>query len=182
VDAHLTRPAGRSTLGRVLAVWLLFLTVGIALLGSTGTRINLSGSPPLGFYRLTAAGIGRGAFVTVCPDPTHPAIQLAHERGYLAPGWGCDGEVAPLLKRVLALPGDQVAVQEDGIQVNGQQIERSARLVADRAGRPMPRPAGGTVPAGQVWVLGDAPASFDSRYFGPVSIPGAAAPLLTRQR
>jgi len=44
----------RNTLVGVLAVWLLLITTGIALLSGTGIRINLSGSLPLGFYRLTA--------------------------------------------------------------------------------------------------------------------------------
>jgi len=73
MDAHLTRPAGRNTLGGVLAVWLLLLTTGIAVLAGTGIRINLSGSFPLGFYRLTAAGIERGALVAACPDLTDPS-------------------------------------------------------------------------------------------------------------
>jgi len=76
VDAHLTRPAGRSTLSRVLAVWLLLITTGSALLAGIGIRINLSGSLPLGVYRLTAASIERGAFVAACPNMTnHPALQ-----------------------------------------------------------------------------------------------------------
>ena len=66
MDAHLNRPTGRSTLSRVLAVWLRLLTTGIALLAGTGLRLNLSGSLPLGFYRLTAAGIERGALMTAC--------------------------------------------------------------------------------------------------------------------
>jgi len=172
MDAYVTEPTARNTLVAALAVWLLLLTTGIALLAGTGIRINLSSSMPVGFYRLTAASIERGALVVACPDMTHPALQRAYERGYLPPGWGCDGGIAPLLKRVLALPGDWVAIHEDGITVNGQLIANSAWLEVDQLGRPMPPlPATGAVPAGYVWLFSDhAPESFDSRYFGPVAL------------
>jgi len=53
------------------------------------------------------------------------------------------------LKRVLALPGDWVAIHEDGTLVNGQPIANGARLVADRAGRSLPPLlAAGEVPGG----------------------------------
>jgi len=64
------------------------------------------------------------------------------------------GGITPLLKRVLALPGDWVDVSPDGLRVNGRKIEHSPRLVADHAGQPRPPPpALGAVPAGYVWLL-----------------------------
>ena len=107
-------------------------------------------------------------------------MQRARERGYLAPGWGCDGGVAPLLKQVVALPGDWVDVSPDGIRVNGREIANSARLAVDGAGRPMPPPAAGEVPAGHIWLFSGHAQSFDSRYFGPVAraaVIGTVAPL-----
>jgi len=68
------------------------------------------------------------------------------------------------------LLGHSVEVVQEGILVNGQEVENSARLESDSAGRPLPPlPASGRVPPGHVWLFSDyTPESFDSRYFGPV--------------
>jgi len=133
--------------------------------------INISGSLPLGFYKkITSAQIERGAIVVVCPDLENPAIQLGKERGYLSAGWGCKGRLRPLMKRVLALPGDLVEISEGSVRVNGRKIKYSSRLEVDGARRPLPLlPASGEVPNGYVWLFsGYSPSSFDSRYFGPI--------------
>jgi len=155
----------------LLVTWFLLLVAAVAFLASTNTRINLTGSLPLGFYRIAPASIERGTLVSACPDLSNPAIQVARERGYLLSGWfTCKGGVAPLLKYVLALPGDSVEVAQKGILVNGQEIANSARLASDSAGRPLPPPpASGEVLVGHVWLFSDYTSeSFDSRYFGPV--------------
>jgi len=173
-------------LASVLAIWLLLLTASAVFMASGGIRINLSGSLPLGLYRLTSSELERGSLVAVCPELSNPAVRVARERGYLEPVWfTCDGGMAALLKQILALPGDWVDVSPDGIRVNGREIENSARLAVDGAGRPLPPlPVSGEVPAGHVWLFsGHAPESFDSRYFGPVShaaIRGTATPIWNR--
>lgn len=76
-----------------------------------------------------------------------------------------------MLKRVAAMGGDRVLAQDDGVWVEGRRLPLSARLVADAAGRLLPRPAPAQrrlAPA-QLWVMSDTnPRSFDSRYFGPI--------------
>jgi len=69
VDAYITEPAARNTLGGVLAVWLLLLTAGIVFRAGSGIRMNFSGSMPVGFYRLTDARIERGALVAALALP-----------------------------------------------------------------------------------------------------------------
>jgi len=89
--------------------------------------------------------------------------------------------VAPLLKQVVALPGDWVDVSPDGIRVNGREIANSARLAVDGAGRPLPPlSVSGEVPADHVWLFSGHAQSFDLRYFGPAAraaVIGTVAPL-----
>jgi len=156
---------------QVLGVSLLFFAIAATFLTVSGIRINLTDSMPLGFYRMTPGKIERGSIAMICPDLTNPAVRVAYERGYFPARWfACEGGVAPLLKPVLALPGDLVEVAQEGIRVNGQEIENSGRLASDSAGRPLPWLASsGEVPARHVWLFSNySPASFDSRYFGTV--------------
>jgi type IV secretory pathway protease TraF len=71
----------------------------------------------------------------------------------------------PLVKRVAAAAGDEVCALGHEIFVNGRWI--AERLAADGASRPMPLWSGCVRLRGrQLFLLMDAPASFDGRYFG----------------
>lgn len=66
------------------------------------------------------------------------------------------------VKRIAALPGDEVVVRNGLVSVNGQVVNRGVSL-----GNPPDRSL--TVDAGNVFVLGDnSGQSWDSRFFGPV--------------
>jgi len=90
----------------------------------------------------------------------------------------------PMLKRVLALPGqtvcrDRLAITVDGIDV-GEAHERDGR------GRPLPNWQGCRVIAdGDVFVMNWQSAdSLDSRYFGPLpatAVIGRAVPVWTNE-
>jgi len=71
-----------------------------------------------------------------------------------------------LNKRVAGLPGDHIVVNEQGVFVNG--IKRADGLaLAGTFGRtPAAFTRRLTVPEGHFFMLGDAVASFDSRYWG----------------
>ena len=72
-----------------------------------------------------------------------------------------------LIKRVAALPGDIVCRQADILTVAGKQLQAKDR---DRRGNVLPKWEGCIKLANEeVFILGDHPGSFDSRYFGPVS-------------
>jgi len=79
---------------------------------------------------------------------------------------GIPGEGELLIKRVVALPGETVAVHDGQVFINGQPLEESW---ATRQGGMEYPPT--PVPAGHVFVLGDNRAeSRDSRFFGPVPV------------
>src|SRR6185437_15444491 len=156
----------------------LIAFVGYAL----GIRINLSGSIPPGIYRIVNAPVTRGAVVLVCLPPQTSAF--ARSRGFVPPGSCADG-AAPIGKTIAALDGDTVDVGLTGVSVNGRRLPNSMPLRADSRGRPLNSyPAGRYfVGADDVWIVSSySPASFDSRYFGPLDIHAITAhvhPLLT---
>ncbi len=91
-------------------------------------------------------------------------------------GWE-DRDDTPFIKRVIGLPGDEVAIHDDGIvYVNGQALDEADYTFHDRAGDAQPTtPIGNatswTVGADELFVMGDhREASADSRAFGPIKV------------
>lgn len=137
---------------------------------------NASESVPAGLYRLQAA---RRLTVTELVA-IRPPDRLAHFlqlNGFLPLG-------APMLKRVLALPGQTVCrtgltIAVDGVAM-GEARERDGR------GRPLPVWQGcRVVAADEVFVMNWQSAdSLDGRYFGPLpasAIIGKARPMWTEE-
>ena len=170
----------------------LLVSCGVAalLIGGTlasariaGLRLNQTPSMPRGVWRVSriAGPLDRGQIVTVCP-PDIKAVRLGAERGYVPQG-DCPGGYEALVKPIAAVQGDLVEVAAAGVRVNGRQVDGSAQLDQDSAGRPLRAyPAGAyQVAPGEVWLLsGHDPRSFDSRYFGPVAVEnvqGTARPV-----
>jgi conjugative transfer signal peptidase TraF len=133
--------------------------------------VNTSPSLPLGLYRVVPAVRPRvGDLVLVCLPPDVAA--LARARGYLTRG-RCASGVEPLGKRIAAAAGDTVAVTSAGLVINGHSIRLTVPLRLDSRGRDLPQLVGyrRALGPGELWlVAAQHPRSFDSRYFGPVSI------------
>ena len=112
--------------------------------------------------------------------PACPALSTGLGRGYLGRGL-CPGGAAPLIKTIVALQGQQIAVSEV-VSVDGRRVPYSRIVTADVEARPLLAYGGGRVPAGHVFLHSDYPGSYDSRYFGPVpaaGVLGLAEPVLT---
>ena len=127
---------------------------------------------PVGLWRLRPVGesLQRGQIVSICP-PDRAVVRDARWRGYIGSG-GCPGGYEPLLKPIAAIPGDVVTVDANGIAVNGRSLANSAALTLDGRERAIQSLGHGTytVSPGELWLISTFhPASFDSRYFGPVS-------------
>ena len=125
-------------------------------------RMNTSASLPVGLYIASS----EGNYVEFCPDDH----SLSSGRHYRAKGVCPDG-AAPLLKPLVAKPGDQVVFNPAGLAVNGKLIPHTAPLSRDSEGRPLSHWSFGnyaTAPR-TLWVASSYNfRSYDSRYFGPI--------------
>ncbi len=85
------------------------------------------------------------------------------------------------LKQIAALNGDTVRNTPEGSYINGKLWPHSGIPAGVRDHFPY---GYHVLHAGEVWVLGNHPLSWDSRYFGPVPealVASTAEPLLTEQ-
>jgi conjugative transfer signal peptidase TraF len=160
---------------------LLTMAAAVAVIGTTlgpksAPRLvwNASASVPIGLYHVRPA---RQLIVTtlVVAYPPEPLATFLADGSYLPRG-------VPLIKRILALPGQTVCRTGFAIAVDGIQI--GAARERDRRGRALPAWQGcRTVAGDEVFLMNwDEPASLDGRYFGPIplsSIVGRAVPLWT---
>ena len=165
--------------GRAAA--LIGMLIGVAAVALTMGRKpmprlvwNASASVPIGFYSVSPVDdLTVGKLVIVAPPPL--LASFLAERGYLPLR-------VPLIKRILALPGQSVCRRAFAVSVDG--IEVGVALADDHRGRALPAWQGcRALTQGEVFLMNaDAPASFDGRYFGPIplaGIVGRAEPLWT---
>ncbi|WP_442593290.1 S26 family signal peptidase [Parapusillimonas sp. JC17] len=133
---------------------------------------NSSDSVAVGWYRVEpfqhqSGSLSRrlhvGSFV-LTRLPADAAV-LAAQRGYLPAH-------IPLLKRVGAVAPQHVCIIDGQVRIDGVPV--AAALPADRLGRPLPFwPHCRPLLESELFLLSVTnPASFDSRYFGPVSASG----------
>jgi conjugative transfer signal peptidase TraF len=137
---------------------------------------NASESVPLGLYRLRPAD---RLFVTelVAVQPAEPLATFLDLNGYLPVG-------IPMLKRVLALPGQTVC--RSGRTISVDQIDMGEARERDSHGRPLPvwhgcRVVGEDELFLMNWQSKD---SLDGRYFGPIAasaVIGRALPVWTEE-
>ncbi|MDT4855802.1 conjugative transfer signal peptidase TraF [compost metagenome] len=138
---------------------------------------NASDSVPIGWYRIDPAGsLAAGDLVLVQLPPE--VMPLAAQRGYLPAN-------VPLLKTVAAKAPQQVCVQGSQVLIDGVLVAR--RLKWDRQGRALPAwQACRRLMGDELFLLSSSNSeSFDSRYFGPVSVDaviGRAQLLLLESR
>lgn len=133
---------------------------------------NFTESVPVGLYSVAQRTPSKGDVVVIAPEGR--AGDVLRTFGALPQGH-------LLLKQLAAAPGDTVCRNNMMISINGA-VAAIARPRA-RDGRVLPAWSGcrGLLP-GEVFLLAPHPASFDSRYFGPVEdsqIVGVAHPVFT---
>ena len=163
------------------AVVALLTSLGIAALAwpslhTSLTRIvyNPSDSVPPGWYRIgppESLHVGSIVLVRLSAD----TATLAAQRGYLP-------EHVPLLKRIGAMSPQQVCIEKRAVRIDGMPV--AGVHATDGRGRPLSAwPQCRRLHDGELFQLSATnPASFDSRYFGPVAVSaviGSAQPLWT---
>jgi conjugative transfer signal peptidase TraF len=150
---------------RSIILICLALGTGYALFGPADFLVNTTHSMPLGLYYRTATPIGKGSLVSYRLDVHSPAQRLGVERGY-------DRGGVPLLKRVVAACGDTVSVRANGVFVDGVLILNSVPETHDKQKRSLERAPleNYTLHPGEAFLVGETATSWDSRYFGTVSV------------
>jgi conjugative transfer signal peptidase TraF len=155
----------------MIATGLLLSTIG----GTTPYYIwNASNSVPIGLYRVQpATRLTLTELVAVRPPDLLAAFLDLN--GYLPIG-------VPMLKRVLALPGQTVC--RNGLKIAVDGVDVGEARDRDERNRPLPVWHGcRVIAAGDVFVMNWQSAdSLDSRYFGPLpasAVIGRAVPVWT---
>ncbi|PAU61293.1 S26 family signal peptidase [Pseudomonas indica] len=146
---------------------------------------NPSDSVAVGWYRVEPLDHRAGSLprslsvgsIVLVPLPADAAA-LAARRGYLPTH-------IPLLKRIGAVAPQKVCIVGRSVRIDGVPV--ATALPADRLGRPLPSlPLCRRLVPGELFLLSVTnPASFDSRYFGPVSasaVLGVAHPVWLETR
>jgi type IV secretory pathway protease TraF len=150
----------------VRRLWLLIVPLGLLAAGASAVRLNVSPSLPYGLYRLhvVAAPLTRGTLVIV------------H-----VPGWSA--RTVPFLKPVAAVAGEWVCRVGQALVIHGEDY---GPVYDAWRGDPLPSAIAAdtcvVVPPGHAFLATTAPASLDSRYYGPIAmeqIAATATPLWT---
>ncbi|AOI82886.1 MULTISPECIES: S26 family signal peptidase [Burkholderia] len=170
---------GVSACGLAALAWVSFLPDDMRPLPRL--TYNPSDSVAVGWYRVEplyhrAPPLAVDSIVLV-PLPAEAAA-LAARRGYLPTH-------VPLLKRVGAVAPQEVCIVGRSVRIDG--VPAATALPADRLGRPLPSwTQCRRLEPGELFLLSTTnPASFDSRYFGPVgasTVLGIAHPVWLETR
>ncbi len=152
--------------------WMIMIAIILLIDGLMKWQhlsINLTSSMPIGIYQRQATNsIHRGDIVALCL-PKETAL-LGLKRGYLRKG-SCPSGAIPVLKEVIAVPGDNVMVTKGDIIVNGKPYWAPIQI-RDRMGRTMVTKVvlNQSQQARGYWLYGmnNPIYSWDSRYYGEV--------------
>ena len=117
----------------------------------------------------------RGDYAASCL--TQEIAQYGIHRRYLAPG-NCDTGTVLVLKMIRGIPGDHFVVKNGFLELNGYSYPLSDKDSSGRALRIFYKEKEGILDKGEYILLSDfAKNSWDSRYWGPVSMEFLLRPL-----
>lgn len=156
---------------RVLVVAAGALGIAMASLSMAASQPklvwNFSPSVPVGLYGVDLRDWRRGDLVAL--KPAGQAEAVLSTVSALKPG-------RLLIKTIAGVPGDIVCQRAGAVAINGKHAAR-ARILSPRGWPLLTTEGCNVIRPGDVFLLGDHPASLDSRYFGPVSASGVIGVL-----
>lgn len=121
---------------------------------------NRTDSAPIGLYWVNDTPISPGNWGVV--SAKSDAAQWAERQGYVGKAW-------PLIKQIMAVPGDEICRVDGVISVNGMIMGRAKDI--DSRGRSLPVWAGCQVLSEtEVFLMNPHPDSLDGRYFGATDL------------
>lgn len=164
----------RSVVILCMDIGLAALLMPLAIPNHVQLVYNPSDSVPRGWYRIGPADSLHVGDIVLARLPARAAA-LAAQRDYLPAG-------IPLLKRIGAVAPQRVCV--DGASVRIDEVAVAAVMRADGRDRPLSAWSQcRRLTHGELFLLSNTnPASFDSRYFGPIrasDVIGSSQPLWT---
>ncbi|TBU94646.1 S26 family signal peptidase [Phytopseudomonas dryadis] len=171
--------AGFAAIGLAALAWAAFVQPLPRLI------YNPSDSVPVGWYRVDPIQYRIGSLPRPLSVSSIVLTRLPADAGVLAAQRGYLPAHVPLLKRVGAVAPQHVCIVAGQVRIDG--VPAAAALPVDRLGRPLPSwPHCRSLAEGELFLLSVTnPASFDSRYFGPVSasaVIGVAHPVWLETR
>jgi conjugative transfer signal peptidase TraF len=145
----------------------LIVLIVVGLIKHWGIVINTTSSMPEGLYlKQASTTIERGDVVAIFLKPPYQTIGI--KQGYLKQQL-LSKTAIPLIKQVVAVPGDTVELTDSYISVNGHRYPYKTYYV-DSHHRPLTVYPRGTYHAQGYWLIGTADShSWDSRYWGEVA-------------
>jgi conjugative transfer signal peptidase TraF len=161
--------------------WLLLILLGLIILNlSRCIYFNIfTHSLPYGIYAKIKSLPQRDDYAATCLTPS--IAQYGITRNYLALG-DCDTGTVLVLKKIKGMPGDHFAVKNNFLELNGH----SYRIMGvDSSGRQLKifYHQAGILDKGKYLLLSDfVKNSWDSRYWGPVSVEFLLKPLWIFER
>jgi len=162
--------------GYVMTTYFAMLGVGVLTFFHPAPWLiwNATASTPTGLYALHPPS-KLHALELVAVRPPEPIASYLADGGFLPKG-------VPLLKHVMALPGQVVC--RSGAAITVDNVDVGVARDRDHLGRPLPRWSGcHTLQPREVFLMNPTvPDSLDGRYFGPLpitSIVARAVPLWT---
>lgn len=164
----------RSVVILCMDIGLAALLMPLAIPNHVQLVYNPSDSVPRGWYRIGKIDSLHVGDIVLARLPA-PAAALAARRGYLPTG-------IPLLKHIGAVAPQWVCI--DGTSVRIDDVAVATVMGTDGRGRPLSAwPQCQRLAHGELFLLSSTnPASFDSRYFGPIRVSdviGGAQPIWT---
>lgn len=173
----------RVKLLKVVATVVMGFLVVILIFKGFGLRVNFTDSMPRGLYSTERTKeYHTGDYVIVClPEPI---AKEGFDRGYLHRGISCPDRIEPLIKEIIAIPGNTIELTDTAMIVNNKTYP-APLFKYDRKGRPTDYIPRTIYPnTNTYWLYGehDPNYSWDSRYYGGVeasNIIGRAHPIFT---
>ena len=163
----------------------ILFPIGIVALGITlvllGFRFNTSDSIARGLYRLHHGAMDKNSYVLFCPDDRE-SFKAGIQRGYLGVGF-CPNRSGYLMKKVVAVTGDVISSDQQGVRVNGRLLPFSKPIKQDGMGRNLKawEVQHYTLKTNELLTMTDQdPLSFDGRYYGIINrglIKGVITPV-----
>ena len=157
--------------------WLLLILSGLIILNFTHiVYFNIfTHSLPHGIYMKINGTPQRGDYAASCL--TQEIARYGIDRRYLAQG-NCDTGTVRVLKMIKGLPGDYFVVKNGFLELNGYSYFIMDKDSSGRTLRSFYKQREGVLDKGKYILLSDfVKNSWDSRYWGPVSIQFLLKPL-----